>query len=162
MSIFHCINTIIFIGVLPMCTIKSINVPQHFMKSSMVIKTIINESDAVGWTSERVPLHKKFFWFLITLWIDRSSYISLHKYTSNIETPTLLINSTFVMETVVTQYIRSVFLVQTGDTQWPWAWLCPHQKLLLRENPMNRAPGIEWGGRLRFKFWDLDVFSNQG
>ena len=37
--------------------------------------------------------------------------------TSNIGTPTLLINSTFVMETVVTQYIRSVFLVQTGDTQ---------------------------------------------
>ena len=77
MSIFHCINTIIFIGVLPMCTIKSINVPQHFMKSSMVIK---NNHKWVWWSWMDIwkcALSHKDFWFLITLWINRSSYISL-------------------------------------------------------------------------------------
>ena len=55
--------------------------------------------------------------FLVSHHLVNQSF-KLHIFdTSNIGTPTLLINSTFVMETVVTQYIRSVFLVQTGDTQ---------------------------------------------
>ena len=47
--------------------------------------------------------------FLVSYHLVNQSF-KLHIFdTSNIGTPTLLINSTFVMETVVTQYMRSVF-----------------------------------------------------
>ena len=162
MSIFHCINTIIFIGVLPMCTLYN----QKYQCAATFYEEFNGYKNNHKWVwCSRMDIWKcapshKDFWFLITLWIDRSSYISLIQV--------ILEHQLFwsILHLLWKQLWHNTcgvfFLVQTGDTQWPWAWLCPHQKLLLRENPMNRAPGIEWGGRLRFKFWDLDVFSNQG
>ena len=55
--------------------------------------------------------------FLVSYHLVNQSF-KLHIFdTSNIGTPTLLINSTFVMETVVTQYIRSVFF--GADRRYP-------------------------------------------
>ena len=61
-----------------------------------------------------MPFHTKI---LVSYHLVNQSF-KLHIFdTSNIGTPTLLINSTFVMETVVTQYMRSVFF--GADRRYP-------------------------------------------